>query len=401
MIRSRNLVAAAAALLLMSLATTHAQQRRAHERVLLGIATDREFRIGAFRHMDNVFPNRVIRRAASVWELPRAERTLDVSYEWKGKRYPLGEILTCTNTTGLLVIKDGKIVFEKYYLGADAKSHFTSMSVAKSFTSTLVGLAIADGKIADVNRPVTEYLPELRTSGYDSVPIKAILQMSSGVKFSEDYGGQDDLSLMWQKTMEENSQSLDDYARSLTRAEKPGTRFYYRSVDTQVLGWLVNRVTGEHPADYLSRKLWQPLGMESDASWLTDASGMEAAFCCIQATLRDYGRFGLMFLNHGKANGKQIVPASWVRDAITPDSPQVQPGRLLPNYPLGYQYQWWTFPGRGDHAYAAQGVFFQFIYVRPRDKMVIVKTSANDEFWDDEKEMQSYAAFDAIAAALK
>lgn len=225
--------------------------------------------------------------------------------------------------------------------------------------------------------------------------------MSSGVKFSEDYSGQDDLSLMWQKTMEENSQSLDDYARSLTRAEKPGTRFYYRSVDTQVLGWLVNRVTGEHPADYLSQKLWQPLGMESDASWLTDASGMEAAFCCIQATLRDYGRFGLMFLNHGKANGKQIVPASWVRDAITPDSPQVQPGRLLPNYPLGYQYQWWTLPGGGDHAYTAQGVFFQFIYVRPSDKMVIVKTSANDEFWDDEKEMQTYAAFDAIAAALK
>jgi len=275
------------------------------------------------------------------------------------------------------------------------------VSVAKSFTSTLVGLAIEDGKIADVNRPITEFLRELKGSGYDGVPIKDILQMSSGVKFSEDYGGADDLSNMWRLTMEENAKSLFQYARSLRRADTPGERFYYRSIDTQVLGSLVKRTPGEHPADYLSRKVWQPLGMESDASWLTDGSGMEATFCCIQATLRDYARFGLMFLNHGKANGKQIVSESWVKAATTPDTAQVQPGKLLPNYPLGYQYQWWTFPGGNDHAFTAQGVFFQFICVRPHDNMVIVKTSANDEFWDDEKEMQTYAAFDAIAAALK
>jgi CubicO group peptidase (beta-lactamase class C family) len=225
--------------------------------------------------------------------------------------------------------------------------------------------------------------------------------MSSGVNFSEDYKGTDDLSKMWHRCMEESQQSLDDYARLLTRAEAPGKRFYYRSIDTQVLAWLVNRAAGEHPAQYLSRKIWQPAGMEQDATWLVDGSGMEAGFCCLQATLRDYGRFGLIFLNRGKSNGKQIVPAEWVRQATTPGAPQVQPGKLMRGSTQGYQYQWWTFPGGENHPFAAEGVFFQYVYVRPADNMVIVKTTAFDDFWNDEVEKETYAVFDAIASAAK
>ncbi len=396
----RTCVLTGALMIAICSAPASAQQVGSHIGFLRSVATDRDFRIGAFRHMENVFPNRAINRGGPVTPIPRAERALDLSYEFKGRTRKLGDIMDRTNTTGLLVIKNGKIVFEKYYLGADENSMFTSMSVAKSFTSTLVGLAIADGKIASVDRPVTDYIPDLRGSGYDGVSIKNILQMSSGVRFSEEYDGRDDLSEMWSRTIERNVLSLDDYARSLPREEQPGTRFYYRSIDTQVLGWLVNRVTGEHPADYLSRKIWQPLGMEHNASWLTDGAGTEAAFCCIQATLRDFGRFGMLFLNHGMANGNQIVPAKWVDQATTPSSPQVQPGKLMPGNSLGYQFQWWTFPGAADHAYSAEGVFFQFIYVNPRENMVIVKTSANDGFWDQEKEPEIYAAYDAIASAL-
>lgn len=391
----------AAGALASSLSAARAQQVRPHAGLLQAVATDREFRVGAFRHFDAILPSRVVRRGGSAAQLPRAEGPLDVTYTLDGKQHPLSDLLEATNATGLLVIKDGKIVFEKYFLGADEHSRFTSMSMAKSFTSTLVGMAIADGKIANVNRAVTDYVPELKGSGYDGIPIRDVLQMSSGVKFSEAYNGTDDLSNMWTQCVEENKQSLDDYARSLAREEPAGKRFYYRSIDTQVLGWVVRSATGEHLADYLSRKLWQPMGAESDASWIVDGSGAEASFCCIQATLRDYARFGMMFLNRGKANGNQIVPASWVTEATTPDAAQVQPGKLMPAFPLGYQYQWWTFAGGLDHPYAAEGVFFQFIYIAPHDNVVIVKTSANDGFWDDARERETYAAFEAITAALR
>ncbi len=378
-----------------------AQQGGSHVGVLAALTTDRTYRIGIFRHMDTIFPSRTIHRGRTVTELPRAERKFDATYEFRGKRHALNDILERTNTTGLLVIKNGDIAFEHYYLGADEHSRFTSMSVAKSLVSTLVGLAVADGKIADLNRPISEYLPELWGSGYDGVPIKDVLEMSSGVKFVEDYGGNDDLARMWSQCMELNLEPLNGFAQKVPRFEPPGKRFYYRSVDTQVLGWLVNRATGEHLADYLSRKIWQPLGMEQDATWLLDGGGTEAAFCCIQATLRDFGRFGLLFLNGGKLGNQQIVPPSWVAAATTPRDPQVQPGKLLPNYPLGYGYHWWTFPGGDDHPFEAQGVFFQLIYINPRENLVIVKTSADDSFWDDEREAETYAAFDAIAVALR
>jgi CubicO group peptidase (beta-lactamase class C family) len=358
----------------------------------------------AFRSMSELFPYHAIRRAGTISELPRAERRLDVRYQWKGAERTLDDLLARTRTTGFLVIKNGRIVTERYFGGADEHSRFTSWSVGKSFTSTLVGLAIADGKIAGVDRPVTDYLPELKGSGYDGVKIRDILEMSSGVDFTEEYAnGRSGVQQMWQRTMVAETERLDDYAKSLGRKEPAGRRFYYRSVDTQVLGWLVRRATGEPLADYLSRKVWQPLGAESDATWLTDKPGpdaMEAAFCCINATLRDYGRFGLLFMNRGKHNGRQIVPATWVAHATAPEEAQDRFGHLERNYPLGYGYQWWLLPG-DDRAFTAQGVFFQFIYVDPAAQLVIVKTSAFEDFWDDALEMETYAAFNAIRDALR
>ncbi len=363
------------------------------------------YRNGSFRHMDQVFPFHVVHRAGPISELPRAGFQLgSVTFEWKGEPHTLDELLHKTKTTGFLVIKDGSIVQERYFGGANDGSTFTSMSVAKSFTSTLVGLALADGRIKSLNDPITDYVPELKGSGYDGVPIEDILQMSSGVKFTERYvpGRYSDMDLMFERGMIDETAPLNDYLKGLQRYLPPGARFAYKGSDSQALGWLVHRVTGLSLADYLSDKVWQPAGMERDAFWNTDAPGprgMEAAFTCLNATLRDFGRFGLLFLNHGRWNGRQIVPAEWVEHATVPQSPQVQPGKLVKGSTLGYGYQWWTFPD--DGAYSAEGIYFQFIYVNPADNLVIVKTSAADRPWDPEFEGQTYAAFWAIAAALQ
>ncbi|MGH7780965.1 MAG: serine hydrolase domain-containing protein [Candidatus Binataceae bacterium] len=361
-------------------------------------------RVQAFRTMDTVFPYHLIQRGGPVAELPRAPQKLDVSYEFKGKHHTLDDLLARTRTQGFLVIKDGKIVDERYFNGANEKTKFTSWSVAKSFTSTLVGLALADGKIANLDDPITKYLPELKGSGYDGVPIKDILEMSSGVKFTEEYdNNSSDILIMWNKTMVDQSETLGEYAKTLGRAEKPGTKFVYRSIDTGVLGMLVKRVTGMPLATMLSQRIWQPLGMEQDATWLTDRPGpdaMEAGYCCINATLRDYARFGLLFLHHGKVGDKQLVPAGWIKDATNPQSPQVGWDHLSPGDPGAYGYQWWLIYPGAEHAYSAEGVFFQFIYVAPKYNMVIVKTSAYNDFWDDPLGIEQLTAFDAIGQFL-
>ncbi|HVA76797.1 MAG TPA: serine hydrolase [Candidatus Binataceae bacterium] len=361
-------------------------------------------RVQAFRNMDAFFPYHVIKRGGPVAELPGMSQKLEVSYKFKGKRRTLDDLLARTRTQGFLVIKDGKIVDERYFNGANDKTKFTSWSVAKSFTSTLVGLALADGKIKSLDDPITEYLPELKGSGYDGVPINDILEMSSGVKFSEEYGiDSSDVMIMWDKTMTEQSQTFAEYASSLGRSEKPGSKFVYRSVDTAVLAMLVKRVTGKPLAQMLSERIWQPLGMEQDATWLTDRAGsnaLEAGDCCINATLRDYARFGLLFLHDGKAGDRQLVPAAWVTAATNPQSRQVGWGHLFPGDPGAYGDQWWLiYPGAG-HAYSAEGVFFQFIYVCPKYNMVIVKTSAYDDFWDDQLGIEQLVAFDAIGQVL-
>lgn len=362
------------------------------------------YRNGSFRHLDLIFPYHEVRRGGAISELPRADRQLGkVIYQWKGSAHTLDELLKQTKTTGFLVIKDGKIVQERYFGGANEASTFTSMSVAKSFTSTLVGLALADGKIKSLDDPIMDYIPELKGSGYEGSSIRTILEMSSGVKFTERYvmGHFSDMDLMFEHGMIDESVPLNDYLKGLIRVLPPGAKFAYKGADTQALGWLVRNATGKSLADYLSEKLWQPMGMERDAFWSTDASGataMEAAFSCLNASLRDYGRFGQMMLNRGKWNGRQIVPAEWIERATTPDGPQVQPGKLIKGDPLGYGYQWWTFPE--DGAYSAEGIYFQFIYVNPADGVVIVKTSAFDRPWDADFEAQTYAAFDAIGDVL-
>ena len=362
---------------------------------------DPDKRIENFRHFADIFPSRPVHRSGTVFQFPRAPRELDFSYEYGGKTYRLEEFLPRLVTTGLLVVKDDQIVYERYLLGATPDSQLTSFSMAKSFVSALVGIAIDEGRIAGVDRPVTDYVPELKGSGYEGVPIKHVLQMSSGVHFDEDYASwTSDISSMFAKSFVIGS-PINAYARSLHSERRSGEAFNYISVDTQVLGMLLVNATGKPLAAYLEEKIWGPLGMESDTTWVTDRpgkEGMEYAFCCLNATLRDYAKFGRLYLRGGDWEGRRVVPAHWVLESIVPDKPYLlHSGAYTPDWTIGYQYQWWV-PQGSEGEFMAIGVWGQYIYVNPHHNVIIVKTAVDPDF--DARDMENLTAFRAIAAAL-
>ncbi len=367
----------------------------------------RENYVGASRHMGEIYFTRAVRRGDTVSDLPRGTMIESLTYRHDGKAVALEDYFTRAHTTGLLVLKDGKIVYERYRLGADDKSLFTSWSMSKSFTSTLVGFAIGEGLIASVDDPIDKYVPGLKGSGFAGVPIKAVLQMSSGVAFAEDYDrAESDSNVLWASTIAYNTRPVTEFLTKAKHGKPPFEAFNYSGLDTLALGWLVSAVTGKSLSDYLSEKVWAPLGMESDANWNLDGKGPDAheiAFCCLNATLRDYARFGQFLANDGAWNGRQLLPASWVAEATHPDRPQVMPGKLHEGWTLGYQYQWWVFPDEGKDAlggFTAQGINGQFLYVDPKEKLVIVATNAWDRFWDDDLEREIYDIFGAFKAKL-
>ncbi|MCF8068308.1 MAG: beta-lactamase family protein [Desulfobacterales bacterium] len=368
------------------------------------LIADEKFQPGSYRHTHEIFPSRIIKKGTHVDMLSYAGNDLDIEYSHKGEKHHIDEFMALNKTTGFLVIKDGVIHYENYAFGATADSLFTSFSVGKSITGTLVGMAIGDGYIKSVNDLLVKFLPSYKGSGYDGVTVKQALQMSSGVRFVEEYaGGESEFSRFFDNCLINRTESFSQLMSSLQRKHEPGSVFNYSTGESTVLGDLVNKATGKTLSGYLSEKIWSKIGMEKDAYWVTDNEGdqgLELGGGSLSTTLRDYGRFGLLMLNDGKYKGKRILPEGWVAEATTPDAPQVQPGKLYEGYPLGYQYQWWTFPGDKNHPYVAIGVHGQFIYINPAEKLVIAKTSVWPMPEDDDKEMETYDLFAAIEEAL-
>jgi len=354
-----------------------------------------------FRSMEQMFATRRVHRGDLAHSFAREPRELPMHYHYKGQKKNVAGFLEETWTTGLVVVADEGIVFEEYYRGNTENSKTISWSVAKSFVSALVGIAVADGDIKSIQQPVTEYVPGLRGTGYDGVSVKNVLQMSSGVRFDEDYGDFfSDINRMG-RAIAFNT-SLDEFVASLTRERKPGTYNQYVSMDTQVLGMVLREATGRTLAENLENKIWQRIGAESDAYWLVDRDGMELAFGGFNAVLRDYARFGVLYLNDGRWADEQIVPADWVRASVRPDAPHLQPGNNpASNSVLGYGYQWWI-PEQPDGDFLAIGIYNQFIYVSPRYGVVIAKSSAYPDYNrdGDEKELESIALFRTIACEL-
>lgn len=265
-------------------------------------------------------------------------------------------------SAGLVIIHDGKVRVERYALDFNESGRWTSFSVAKSFTSTLVGAAIQDGYIKSLDDTVSRYIPDLRGSAYDAVTIRQLLTMSSGVRWNEDYEDPNsDVAQFNNAKPDEGVDATVSYLRRLPRAHPAGTVWNYNTGETNLIGVLVSSATGKPLAQYLQEKIWHPAGMEYNATWLLGRTGHEIAGCCLQAATRDFARFGLFVLANGNVNGTQIVPETWFAEAITKQHEIGEPGR-------GYGYQWWTYD---DGAVSARGIFGQGIFIDPARKLVI------------------------------
>lgn len=261
--------------------------------------------------------------------------------------------------------------------------------------STLVGIALEEGLIGSLQDPLSHYVPELRGSGFDGVPITHILQMSSGIDFSEAYDDESTDAFKIYDQMFLSMQAIDSIAATFGSRGESGQEFHYASINTQALAMLVRAVTGQTLTSYLEEKLWQPLGMENDASWLLDMHGVEVGFWGLNATLRDFAKIGSLYLHKGLFNGNRIVSAEWIAQATIPDESHLQAGRIDKDW--GYQYQWWI-PRGSDGDFAAIGIWGQMIYVNPKEQTVIVKTSADKHF--KLHEFEAIAAFRSIARTL-
>lgn len=301
-------------------------------------------RASKFRQPDAYFPHRVAMPGDNVMQLPDAaiNGSIDVTYEWEGSTYSIEEFNERTRTNALLILKDGKIVSEIYRNGSVPESRFISWSTGKSFVSTLLGMAIEDGYIDDVNDQLTKYLPSLTGSAYDGVTIRDALQMSSGVAWDEESYSFSDLSKPlnrgWEYSILKHQYRFVEGANELPRAHPPGEKYNYNTMETCILGWLVETATKQRMMSYLEKRLWQPAGMEFQASWIIDGPediGREMAGGMLAAALRDYGRYGLMMSRNGQSNNTQIVSAKWVGEATTADLAAVDYGNLYEGYDLG------------------------------------------------------------------
>jgi CubicO group peptidase (beta-lactamase class C family) len=278
----------------------------------------------------------------------------------------LDEYMAAQGTAGLVIVQDGKIRLERYGLGFDAAGRWTSFSVAKSFTSTLVGAAIQDGHIDSLEDKVSRYIPGLRGSAYDDVTVRQLLTMSSGVRWNEDYEDPNaDVARFNNAKPEAGLDATVSYMRQLPRAHPPGEVWNYNTGETNLIGVLVSSATGKPLAQYLQERIWHPGGMEAEATWLQGKTGHEIAGCCLQAATRDFARFGLFVLANGNVDGRQIVPQDWFAQATRKQKDIGNPGR-------GYGFQWWTYD---DGAVAAQGIFGQGIFIDPQRRLVIASNS--------------------------
>jgi CubicO group peptidase (beta-lactamase class C family) len=286
---------------------------------------DQDVIVENFRHMDGIIGTRTVHMADQATTFAKDPQPLPASFIYNGESVNLKQFLKDQYTTGMIVIKDNKIAFEEYWLGNDDKSVVISWSVAKSMISALIGIAVDERLIRSVYDPVTDYVPFLKGTGYDNVPIKHILQMSSGIGFDENYGDfNSDINRLG-RLLALNT-SIDDFVASLKNIREPGTYNQYVSMDTQVLSMVLREVTGKTVAEYMEERLWKRIGTESDGYWLIDNKGVEIVFGCFNAVLRDYARFGMLYLNDGQWNDETVVPADWVKASVTPDGPHLQPG---------------------------------------------------------------------------
>ncbi|WP_165390239.1 serine hydrolase [Thalassococcus sp. S3] len=343
-------------------------------------------KVAGFRNIDQLFPTRRVEASGFVLNLP--DRNADLGA--LAVRGAVGDLsldafFDESDMSGMLVLKNGEIVYERYGLGNGPDTRWMSFSVTKSVVSMLFGAAIADGHIESVDMPVIAFLPELKGSGYEAASIADILTMSSGVDWDETYSDpSSDVNRMPMDTP-----SLIAFLAEKGSVAKPGRRFNYNTAETNLAGAVLRAATGRDLASYLSETIWAPFGMEADAHWMLGGpDGGEIGGCCLSATLRDYGRLGLFALSDGVLpDGRPALAKGWMQTSTRPSY----------GYP-GYGYQWWLRP---DGGYQAEGIFGQGIYIYPQDDVVIAVQSARAQADDEEDWALQYGMHEAVVSALR
>jgi CubicO group peptidase (beta-lactamase class C family) len=307
-----------------------------------------------------------------------------------GQPFDLSAYMASEKTAGILVLQDGKVRLERYGLGYGPNGRWTSFSVAKSVTSTLVGAAVKDGYIKSLDDKVTRYIPGLRGSAYDQVSVRQLLTMTSGVKWNEDYTDPNsDVALLFSTPADPGLDSTVSYMRKLPREAAPGAKWVYKTGETNLIGVLVTSATGKSLSAYLSEKIWKPYGMEQDALWMIDERSQEAGGCCLSMTLRDYGRVGEFLRTGGIGASGSVLPAGWIADATREHA--------ATGDRFGYGYQWWTEPAG---VFNGLGIFGQRLHVDPARKLVVVVSSAWPEATNSDRSARQDALIAAIAAQL-
>ena len=325
-------------------------------------------REAGFAGMETIFLTRTVRAGDHPHPLPDGR---PLAFAPGGHRAgELDRFVTDQKVSGLLVLHDGAIRLERYALTGGRSVRWHSFSIAKSITSTLVGAAMKDGAIKSLDDPDTRYITDLRGSVYDEVTVRQLLTMTSGVRWNEDYTDlKSDVARMYAEPPPPGMDMTVSYVRKLPREAPPGSKWVYKTSETNLVGVLVMAATGKPLADYLSEKIWRPYGMERDAEWMLDDIGHEQGGCCLAMTLRDLGRFGLFILDGARIGHASVVPDSWLAEATRA---QVSTG----GGGSGYGYQWWARP---DGAFEGRGIYGQTLHIDPKRRLVIAINSATEQ----------------------
>ena len=292
-------------------------------------------------------------------------------------------------SAALMVLHNGQVRLERFGLDFDSEGRWTSFSVAKSLTSTLVGMAVRDGYIKSMDDKVSDYIAEMKGSAYDDVSIRQLLTMTSGVAWNENYDDpKSDVAQFNNHKPKDGEDAVVSYLRKLPRAVPAGTRWLYSTGETNLVGVLVARATKKTLSEYLSEKVWRPAGMAQQATWILSKTGQEISGCCLQAATQDFARFGQFILNGAQINGQPTLPEGWLSEATTSRTGIGQPGR-------GYGYQWWTYD---NGSFAARGIFGQGIFIDPARKLVI---ASNANWGNNATDPTAMAAREAFYVAVQ
>ena len=348
-----------------------------------------------FQHTPEIQPTVTIQGSAAPFEFAKEENiALADGFQFEGSFYPTEPFLQNTKTSALLVIQDDVIRYENYFFGGDEATVFSSNSMGKSFVSALMGFAVADGFIDSVNDPLGKYIPEFVGTDLENIPIKACLQMASGIDFNEDT----DMNSFSMRTLM-GTPAMEVIAGYGVQ-EPPFTYRRYLSINTEILGQVIKNATGKGLGEYMEEKLWTRIGSAHDAYWTLN-NGTELANGGLSISLRDYARFARLYLHEGNWNGEQLLPRDWIRDSLDISADYSKPGANNDGYnAIGYGYQWWV-PEGDQGEFMAIGVYGQFLYVNPEQNVIIVKVNADPDFMAEHYELKHVEFFRAIADGLR